>query len=266
MLEQMGRCKGIENYSRHLSGRKAGEPPPTLIDYFPDDFLMFVDESHQTIPQIAAMYRGDRSRKETLVEYGFRLPSALDNRPLRFEEWEARAKQMVCVSATPGDYEIERASGVVVEQIIRPTGLLDPGDRGAAGGEPGRRPAGRDPRARQARRARAGHHPDQAAGRGSDRVLRRARACACATCTPTSTPSSASRSCATCASASSTCWSASTCCARGSICPRCRWSPSSTPTRRASCAPSARSSRPSAAPPATCAARSSCTRTARPSR
>jgi excinuclease ABC subunit B len=126
MLEQMGRCKGIENYSRHLSGRKAGEPPPTLIDYFPDDLLILVDESHQTIPQISAMHRGDRSRKETLVDYGFRLPSALDNRPLRFEEWEARAKQMVCVSATPGDYELERAKGVVVEQIIRPTGLLDP--------------------------------------------------------------------------------------------------------------------------------------------
>jgi excinuclease ABC subunit B len=126
MLEQMGRCKGIENYSRHLSGRKAGEPPPTLIDYFPDDFLVMVDESHQTIPQIAAMHKGDRSRKETLVDYGFRLPSALDNRPLRFEEWEARTKQMVCVSATPADYEIGRASGILVEQIIRPTGLLDP--------------------------------------------------------------------------------------------------------------------------------------------
>jgi excinuclease ABC subunit B len=126
MLEQMGRCKGIENYSRHLSGRQAGEPPPTLMDYFPEDFLVLVDESHQSIPQIAAMHKGDRSRKDTLVDYGFRLPSALDNRPLRFEEWEARAKQIVCVSATPGDYEIERAGGVVVEQIIRPTGLLDP--------------------------------------------------------------------------------------------------------------------------------------------
>jgi excinuclease ABC subunit B len=126
MLEQMGRCKGIENYSRHLSGRQAGEPPPTLMDYFPEDFLVLVDESHQTIPQIAAMHRGDLSRKSTLVEYGFRLPSALDNRPLRFEEWEARAKQIVCVSATPGDYETRRAHGVVVEQIIRPTGLLDP--------------------------------------------------------------------------------------------------------------------------------------------
>ncbi len=126
MLEQMGRCKGIENYSRHLSGRAPGEPPPTLLDYFPKDFLLFVDESHQTVPQIAAMYKGDRSRKQTLVEFGFRLPSALDNRPLQFEEWEARVGQALFVSATPANYELERAQGVVVEQIIRPTGLLDP--------------------------------------------------------------------------------------------------------------------------------------------
>src|SRR4051812_22043326 len=126
MLEQMGRCKGIENYSRHLSGRAAGEPPPTLLDYFPKDYLLFVDESHQTVPQVAAMYKGDRSRKETLVDYGFRLPSALDNRPLRFDEWEARQQQAVYVSATPAEYELAQAQGVVVEQIIRPTGLLDP--------------------------------------------------------------------------------------------------------------------------------------------
>jgi excinuclease ABC subunit B len=126
MLEQMGFCTGIENYSRHLSGRSAGEPPPTLIDYFPDDFLMIVDESHQTIPQIQAMFRGDRSRKQTLVEYGFRLPSALDNRPLKFEEWQARAKQVIFVSATPGDWEVQQTHGVVVEQVLRPTGLLDP--------------------------------------------------------------------------------------------------------------------------------------------
>jgi excinuclease ABC subunit B len=126
MLEQMGRCKGIENYSRHLSGRAPGEPPPTLLDYFPKDYLLFVDESHQTIPQISSMSKGDRSRKETLVDFGFRLPSALDNRPLRFDEWEARATQTVFVSATPAEYELRRAEGVVVEQIIRPTGLLDP--------------------------------------------------------------------------------------------------------------------------------------------
>jgi excinuclease ABC subunit B len=126
MLEQMGRCKGIENYSRHLSGRAPGEPPPTLLDYFPKDYMLFVDESHQTVPQVAAMFKGDRSRKETLVEFGFRLPSALDNRPLRFDEWEARSPQTIYVSATPAEYELAQAQGVVVEQIIRPTGLLDP--------------------------------------------------------------------------------------------------------------------------------------------
>jgi excinuclease ABC subunit B len=126
MLEQMGHCNGIENYSRHLSGRTAGEPPPTLIDYFPKDYLLFVDESHQTVPQVSSMYKGDRSRKETLVDYGFRLPSALDNRPLKFEEWEQRTGQIIYVSATPGDYELKKCEGVVVEQVIRPTGLLDP--------------------------------------------------------------------------------------------------------------------------------------------
>ncbi len=126
MIKVMGYCHGIENYSRHFTGRMPGEPPPTLLDYFPRDYLMFVDESHQTIPQLRGMYAGDRSRKETLVEYGFRLPSALDNRPLTFEEFEHRTNQMVYVSATPGPYELTKSSGVVVEQIIRPTGLIDP--------------------------------------------------------------------------------------------------------------------------------------------
>ncbi|NUP07526.1 MAG: excinuclease ABC subunit UvrB [Polyangiaceae bacterium] len=126
MLEQMGFCTGIENYSRHLSGRKAGDPPPTLIDYFPEGFLMLIDESHQTVPQLGAMYRGDRARKETLVEHGFRLPSALDNRPLKFEEFERFCKNVVFISATPGEHELEKSQGVVVEQIIRPTGLVDP--------------------------------------------------------------------------------------------------------------------------------------------
>ena len=126
MLEQMGFCNGIENYSRHLSGRKPGEPPPTLIDYFPKEFLLIIDESHQTMPQVSAMYRGDRARKETLVEYGFRLPSALDNRPLKFEEFEEHYDKVLFVSATPGDYEVNKTGGVVVEQIIRPTGLTDP--------------------------------------------------------------------------------------------------------------------------------------------
>ena len=126
MLREIGYCHGIENYSRHLSGRAPGEPPPTLLDYLPDDFLLVVDESHQTIPQVRGMYHGDRSRKETLVEYGFRLPSALDNRPLTFDEFDARVGQRLYVSATPADWELERTGGVVVEQLIRPTGLLDP--------------------------------------------------------------------------------------------------------------------------------------------
>jgi excinuclease ABC subunit B len=125
MMEELGYCKGIENYSRHLTGRDPGEPPYTLIDYFPDDFLIFVDESHQTIPQLGGMYNGDRSRKETLVEHGYRLPSAMDNRPLKFEEFEKRINQIIYTSATPGPYEYEHSSKVV-EQIIRPTGLVDP--------------------------------------------------------------------------------------------------------------------------------------------
>ena len=126
LLEEMGFCPGIENYSRHLTGRQPGEPPPTLLSYFPGDFLLFIDESHVTVPQIGGMYRGDRSRKETLVEYGFRLPSALDNRPLNFDEFEAMLNQTIYVSATPAAYELGRSDGSVVEQLIRPTGLMDP--------------------------------------------------------------------------------------------------------------------------------------------
>ncbi len=126
MIQELGYCNGIENYSRHLTGRKPGEPPPTLLDYFPDDFLLFIDESHIGVPQLRGMYRGDRSRKETLVEYGFRLPSALDNRPLKFEESEARISQVIYVSATPADYELTEAKGSLVELIVRPTGLIDP--------------------------------------------------------------------------------------------------------------------------------------------
>jgi excinuclease ABC subunit B len=127
IMKEVGYCHGIENYSRHLSGRLPGEPPPTLLDYLPQDALLFIDESHQTIPQLHGMYRGDRSRKQTLVDYGFRLPSALDNRPLSFEEFEHRVGQVICVSATPGPYELTKTGGEVVEQIIRPTGLVDPG-------------------------------------------------------------------------------------------------------------------------------------------
>jgi excinuclease ABC subunit B len=126
MIREIGYCHGIENYSRHLTGRAPGEPPPTLLDYLPEDSIIFVDESHQTVPQVRGMHAGDRSRKEVLVSYGFRLPSALDNRPLSFEEWESRVRQVVYVSATPGPYELTKEGGVVVEQIIRPTGLMDP--------------------------------------------------------------------------------------------------------------------------------------------
>jgi excinuclease ABC subunit B len=126
MIREIGYCHGIENYARHLTGRAPGEPPPTLLDYLPEDALLIVDESHQSVPQVRGMYHGDRSRKEVLVAYGFRLPSALDNRPLNFQEWEARVHQAVFVSATPGPYELQKSGGVVVEQIIRPTGLVDP--------------------------------------------------------------------------------------------------------------------------------------------
>jgi excinuclease ABC subunit B len=129
MLREVGYCSGIENYSRHLSGRKAGERPYCLLDYFPDDFLMFIDESHVTLPQVRAMFAGDLSRKSTLIEHGFRLPSALDNRPLKFDEWESMAKRAVFVSATPGDWELAKSDGEVVEMVIRPTGLVDPAIR-----------------------------------------------------------------------------------------------------------------------------------------
>src|SRR5713226_4254748 len=126
MIAELGYCNGIENYSRHLSGRAQGQPPPTMIDYFPDDFLMVIDESHQTVPQVRGMWGGDRSRKETLVEYGFRLPSAIDNRPLSFDEFQSKLSQIIYVSATPGPYELEKTGGLYVEQVIRPTGLIDP--------------------------------------------------------------------------------------------------------------------------------------------
>ena len=126
MMMATGSCAGIENYSRYLTGRKPGEPPPTLFEYLPDNALVFVDESHVTIPQIGGMFRGDFNRKATLAEYGFRLPSCIDNRPLRFEEWDAMRPQTVCVSATPGTWEMEQTGGVFAEQVIRPTGLIDP--------------------------------------------------------------------------------------------------------------------------------------------
>ena len=126
MIEATGTCAGIENYSRYLSGRKAGEPPPTLFEYFPDNAIIFVDESHVTVPQLNGMYKGDRTRKSTLAEYGFRLPSCMDNRPLKFEEWDMMRTQTVFVSATPGPWELKQTDNKHIDQIIRPTGLIDP--------------------------------------------------------------------------------------------------------------------------------------------
>ena len=171
MIREIGYCHGIENYARHLTGRSAGDPPPTLLDYLPEDALVIVDECHQTVPQVRGMFHGDRARKEVLVEYGFRLPSALDNRPLSFEEWEQRVSQVVFVSATPGPYELAKAGGVVVEQVIRPTGLMDPPIDVRPGTRAGRRPAGRDPCAGGAARAGACHDVDQEDGRGPDQLL-----------------------------------------------------------------------------------------------
>ena len=231
-----------------------GEAPNTLLDFFPDDFLVVLDESHQSVPQLHGQYEGDRSRKETLIEHGFRLPSAADNRPLRFEEFMERVGQVVFLSATPGPV---RAGSSPARSSSRSCA----------------RPAWSTPRSSSSRpRARSTTSSSRsttgsptAPGCWSPPSPRRwprtspttcsSSGCGCATCTARSTPSSASRSSATCASASSTCWSASTCCARASTCPRCRWWPSSTPTRRASCAARRRSSRPSAGPPATSTAR-----------
>ena len=175
MIRQIGYCHGIENYSRHFSGRLPGEAPPTLLDYLPHDHLIFIDESHQTIPQLQGMYHGDRSRKNVLVNYGFRLPSALDNRPLTFEEFENRVNQVLYVSATPGPYELTKSAGVVVEQIIRPTGLVDPQIevRPIKGQVDDLLHEIRERVEQQ--RARTGDHADQAHGRGSGRVLHRGR-------------------------------------------------------------------------------------------
>jgi excinuclease ABC subunit B len=161
IMHEMGVCPGIENYSRHLDGRKPGEPPHTLLDFFPADFLLFIDESHVSLPQVRAMYNGDRSRKTVLVEHGFRLPSALDNRPLKFEEFEAHIGQVIYVSATPSEYELQKSEGVVVEQVIRPTGLMDP--------EIVVKPA-----TNQVEDLLGEIRADQAHGRGPDRVLPRA--------------------------------------------------------------------------------------------
>ena len=174
MMEATGACAGIENYSRYLTGRKPGEPPPTLFEYVPDNALVFVDESHVTVPQLGGMYRGDFRRKATLAEYGFRLPSCMDNRPLRFEEWDAMRPQTTCVSATPGPWELNESGGVFTEQVIRPTGLIDP----PVDVRPARTQVddlvGEVRQVAQAGLSRAGHRADQAHGRGPDRISARA--------------------------------------------------------------------------------------------
>ena len=234
MMAEVGFCNGIENYSRHIDGRQPGQPPHTLLDFFPKDYLTVIDESHVTVPQLHGQYEGDRSRKETLIDHGFRLPSAADNRPLRFDEWYERVNQCVFLSATPADYEVG-ISTQVVEQIVRPTGLVDP--------EVIVKPTkGQIDDLIQAINQRVEVGARVLVPRSPRRWPRTSPttswswACGCATSTARSTPSSASRSCATCGWASSTCWWASTCCGRASTCPRSRSSPSSTPTRRASCA------------------------------
>jgi excinuclease ABC subunit B len=174
MLRVMGTCPGVENYARYFTGKAPGEPPFTLLDYFPEDFLVFLDESHVTVPQLQGMYRGDYARKKTLVDYGFRLPSALDNRPLRFEEFLEKVSQVVFVSATPGPFELAR-SGRVVEQIIRPTGLSGPPGAGQAHGEPDPGPHGGHPGAGPAGGEDPGHGPHRAHGRGAHRLSGGAR-------------------------------------------------------------------------------------------
>ena len=236
MLREVGYCNGIENYSRHLTGREAGSTPWCLIDFFPqEDWLLFVDESHVTLPQVHGMYAGDRSRKLVLSEHGFRLPSALDNRPLTYDEFDDHIRQVVYVSATPGTYEIGRSSQVV-EMIIRPTGLVDP--------EVEVRPTRNqvddlmeEIRVRTERKERVlvTTLTKKMAEDLTDFLLEN-RGCASATCIARSTRSNASQYCAICGWASSTCWSASIFCARAWICLRFRSSVSWMPTRRAICA------------------------------
>ena len=168
MLRELGYCSGIENYSRYFDGRKPGDPPYTMLDFFPDDYLLFIDESHVMLPQVRAMYKGDYSRKDMLVQYGFRLPSAYDNRPLKFEEFTKRQGQTIYVSATPAEYE-RKLAGSVVEQIVRPTGLVDP-EISRCPGMAGGTPAG-EARATVAKGYRYDHHADQAHGRAADRLI-----------------------------------------------------------------------------------------------
>ena len=240
MMKEIGYCHGIENYSRHFSGRLPGEAPPTLLDYLPNDAVMFLDESHQTVPQLHGMYHGDRSRKEVLVAHGFRMPSALDNRPLTFEEFEHRVNQLVYVSATPGPYELtkSRRRGGGADHPADRTARPDGGD--PARQRPGGRPAGANSRARGEQSARAGDDADQAHGGGPVGVLLRGRRALPVPALRRSRRWTASRFCAICGAASSTCWWESTCCAKGWICRRSRWWRFWMPIRKASCVPGAR--------------------------
>ena len=235
MMEQIGFCNGIENYSRHIDGRAPGQPPNTLLDYFAEDFLVVIDESHVTVPQIGAMYEGDASRKRTLVEHGFRLPSALDNRPLRWEEFLER----VGPEGLPlGDARPLRAGHVRRRRRADhpPDRPRRPADRRQVEQGADRRPARRDPHPRREGRARARHDADQEDGGGADRLPRRGRRAGALPALRRRHPAPRRAAHRAAGRASTTCSSASTCCARGSTCPRCRSSRSSTPTRRASCA------------------------------
>ena len=237
MMEATGSCAGIENYSRYLTGRKPGEPPPTLFEYVPDNALVFVDESHVTIPQLGGMYRGDFRRKATLAEYGFRLPSCMDNRPLRFEEWDAMRPQTSCVSATPGPWDLDQAGGVFVEQVIRPTGLIDP-------------PVDVRPAIHQSSRI----HEECATGGPIAIALHRAWfgvLLVVARARGIHFDITVWKSCADCAPPISTFLSESICSGKVSISPKSRLSVFWTPTRKVFCAARQAWSRPSAAPPAT---------------
>ena len=240
MIAATGSCAGIENYSRFLTGRLPGEPPPTLFEYLPENAMLFVDESHVTVGQLGAMAKGDHRRKLTLAEYGFRLPSCIDNRPLRFAEWEAMRPQTVFVSATPGTWEMERTGGVFVEQVIRPTGPCRPADHHPPGRGPGRGSDQRSPRHRQRRLSHAGDDADQAHGRGSDRVPPRGRAEGPLHALRRRNAGAHRADPRPAARAFTTCSSASTCCAKASTFPNAASSPFSMPTRKASCAPKPR--------------------------
>ena len=265
MLREAGYCTGIENYSRYFSGRAPGSEPYTLLSFLPKDFLLFVDESHISVPQIRGMFNGDRQRKQTLIDYGFRLPSALDNRPLTFDEFMRYVQQAIFVSATPSDYEYQ-VSAQVAQQLLRPTGLVDPRHRSAPQQGPGPQPDRRDTTACREAGARAGHDADEEelgtagglppAGRhqGAVPAQRPGRA------RPRAHPAAAALR------ATSTSWSASTFCAKAWTCRRSRWSPSWMRTRKGSCAARRPSCRPWAGPPATCPAPSSCTPTRSPAR